>query len=296
MIFQMCPNFSHFFLFADNTNIYFNSHDLTQLQKIMNGGLKKVKKWLDANRLALNIDKTNFVVFHHPRIKIPEPALMRFSRKKIKRGSCVKFLGILLDENRAWKFHIDELSKTLSRTVGIFYKIKHFCPSDILQILYYSLFYSFLSNGISVWGFTFKSYFEKLSVVQKKIVKVITFNKETASSTPILLNLEFLKMDDICELQLRSFDCQNKLAPAYFHNFFVQCAQIHSYSVRLASGGHLFLERKNTFQYGIRSTEYNEARLRNMVTVHIRESTSLSVLRSNLKKYFLNQYKDNSTL
>ena len=60
------PNVSKFllfFLFLDNTNIYFNSHDLTQLQKIMNGELKKVKKWLDANRLALNIDKTNFVVF-----------------------------------------------------------------------------------------------------------------------------------------------------------------------------------------------------------------------------------------
>ena len=103
-------------------------------------------------------------------------------------------------------------------------------------------------------------------------------------------------MDDI-QLQLGSFDCQNKLAPAYFHNCFVQCAQIHSYSARLAViGGHLFLERKNTFQYGIRSIEYNGARLRNMVTVHIRESSSISVLRSNLKKYFLNQYKDNSTL
>ena len=61
--------FLSFFLFADDTNIYFKSHDLTQLQKIMNRELKKVKKWLDANRLALNIDKTNFVVFHPPHIK-----------------------------------------------------------------------------------------------------------------------------------------------------------------------------------------------------------------------------------
>ena len=32
-----------------------------------------------------------------------------------------------------------------------------------------------------------------------------------------------------------------------------------------------------------------------MVPVHIMESPSPSVFRSNLKKYFLNQYKDNST-
>ena len=98
----------------------------------MNHEMKKVKKWLDANRLALNIDKTNFVVFHPPHIKIPEPVIIRFGRKKIKHESFVKFLGILLDENLSLKFHINELSKKLSRTVGIFYKIMHFCPSDIL--------------------------------------------------------------------------------------------------------------------------------------------------------------------
>ena len=222
-----------------------------------------MEKWLDANRLALNIGKTNFVVLHPPRIKIPEPVLIRLGRKTVKRESCVKFLGILLDENLSWKFHIDELSKKLSMTVGIFYKIRHFYPSDILQILYYSLYYSFLSYAISIWSFTLKSYSEKLSVVQKKIVKVMTLSKETSSSTPIFSNLEFLKMDDIRQLQLLSFvyDCQNKLAPAYFHNFFVQCAQIHSYSTRLASRGDLFLERKNAFQYGIRPIEYSGARL-----------------------------------
>ena len=85
------------------------------------------------------------------------------------------------------------------------------------------MFHSFLSYGISVWGFTFKSYFEKLSLAQKKIVKVMTFNKQTASSTPgstlIFSDLEFLKTDDIPQFQLLSFvyDCQNKLAPAYYH-------------------------------------------------------------------------------
>ena len=43
-----------FYLFSDDTNIYFKSNDITHLQKIMNRELKKVKKWLDANRLSLN--------------------------------------------------------------------------------------------------------------------------------------------------------------------------------------------------------------------------------------------------
>ena len=53
-----------FFLFADDTNIYFESDDLTRLTKKVNKELNKVESWLDCNKLALNIDKTNFVLFH----------------------------------------------------------------------------------------------------------------------------------------------------------------------------------------------------------------------------------------
>ena len=77
----------------------------------MNRELKKVRKCLDANSLSLNIDKTNFfVVFHSPQIKLVKPVIIRFDKKKIKRESCVKFLGIMLDANLSWKFHIAELA------------------------------------------------------------------------------------------------------------------------------------------------------------------------------------------
>ena len=56
-----------FFLFADDTNIYFESDDLKRLTKKIKKELNKVKSWLDCNKLALNIDKTNFVLFHSPR-------------------------------------------------------------------------------------------------------------------------------------------------------------------------------------------------------------------------------------
>ena len=121
------PNVSKylsFFLFADDPDIYFKHHDLIQLQKVVNRELKKVRKWHDANRLSLNIAKTNFVVFHSRQIKLVGPVVIRFGKKKIKRGRCVKFLGIMLHGNLSWKYHIAELSKTLTRTIRIFYKIR----------------------------------------------------------------------------------------------------------------------------------------------------------------------------
>ena len=166
------PNVSKylsFFLFADDTNIYFKHHDIIQLQKIMNRELKKVRKWNDANRLSLNIDKTNFVVFHSPQIKLVEPVIIRFGKKKIKRESCVKFSGIMLDANLSWKYHIAELSIKLSRSIGIFYKIRHLVPFEILKSLYYSLFYFFVSYGIAVWALLTKSMCKKFFFFKRKL-------------------------------------------------------------------------------------------------------------------------------
>ena len=61
----------NFFLFADDTSIYFESDDPTRLSKTVNKELKKVKSWLDCNKLALNIEKTNLVLIHSPRKKLP---------------------------------------------------------------------------------------------------------------------------------------------------------------------------------------------------------------------------------
>ena len=55
-----------FFLFADDTNIYFEENNLEKIQDVMNKGLKQLREWQIANRLALNVSKTNFAIFSPP--------------------------------------------------------------------------------------------------------------------------------------------------------------------------------------------------------------------------------------
>ena len=122
---------------------------------------------------------------------------------------------------------------------------------------------------------------QKVFLIEKKIVRVMTFNKITDHSNPIFASLEFLKIDDIRQLQLLSllYNCLDKTAPVSFRDYFVPCSQIHHFDTRLASRGDLLLERKIIFQYGISSIEYNGARLWKMLPVSVRESSSGSVFR-----------------
>ena len=106
------PNISSklkFFLFADDTNIYFECKDLKNLEKIMNFELKKLYEWLCINRLSLNISKTKFVIFHAPN-KPKYPITILINNKAIDEVKSIKYLGVTLDAQLSFKY-VDELTK-----------------------------------------------------------------------------------------------------------------------------------------------------------------------------------------
>ena len=92
----------------------------------------------------------------------------------------------------SWKPHITELSKKLARSVGIFFKISHYVTLEALKLLYYSLFYSFISYCISVWGLTHPSVLDLLIKLQKTVTRAILFKDQFKHSTPLFSKLQIL--------------------------------------------------------------------------------------------------------
>ena len=163
------PNISKhlkFFLFADDTNIYYVSNDLKNREKKMNKELQKLYEWLCINRLTLNISKTNFIIFHA--INKPKvPVTILINKCAIEETKHVKYLGVLIDPQLSFKFHIAELSK-VSRSIGILYKLRHLVTTKILLNIYYAIIYPFLLYGITIWGSTSNTLLNHLYILQKK--------------------------------------------------------------------------------------------------------------------------------
>jgi hypothetical protein len=184
-----------------------------------------------------------------------------------------------------WKYHLSELSKKLARTCGIFYKIRHLLPANVLVSLYNSLFASFLQYGIIVWGLTYDTYTKPIYLLQKKVVRAITFKNFTSPSTPIFSELKILKLYDLFHLKLLTFvyESVNLISPFYFHNFFETVSFVHQYDTRQARKGDIFMMRKNTLQYGLRSIKYAGAKSWNDIPFTIRQSPSTMIFRRELK-------------
>ena len=91
------PNISdklQFFLFADDTNIYYESKDRKILEKTVNEELKKLSLWLNLNRLALNVGKTNFVIFRSCQ-KVPNHYVtLLMNKKALQQKDHVKYISV----------------------------------------------------------------------------------------------------------------------------------------------------------------------------------------------------------
>ena len=94
------PNISrvlNFYLFADDTNIYYESKSLIDLERTINKELRKLYIWLNINRLSLNIDKTNFVIFHPFNKPSKHNVTIKINNKAINEKESIKYLGVIVD-------------------------------------------------------------------------------------------------------------------------------------------------------------------------------------------------------
>ena len=136
-----------FYLFADDTNIYFDADKLEKIEKVVNTELRKVNRWLILNKLALNVEKSNFVLFY---TKPPSRNLkIKIGNRRLNKEDCVKFLGVLVDSTLSWKPHIIELTKNYQKRLEFFCKLRYYIPIKISVILYNALIYPLLLYGIT---------------------------------------------------------------------------------------------------------------------------------------------------
>ena len=155
------------------------------------------------------------------------------------------------------------------------YFIKFVIMLKQILLLYHGIFEPFL---LYVWGMTYPSFLEPIYVLQKKVLKAITFSDITSSSDPLFDRLQVLKLADLFQVQVLSFvyECVNKIAPSYFSGYFTGINMIHNIGTRQSEKGDLHALCCNTTKYGIRSIHCSGVRMWNLLPSDIKASKSLS--------------------
>ena len=139
---HLAVEFSTTHHFADDTNILYSCKSLKELRKRVHADLAYLHGWLCANRLSLNAGKSEFIVFRPAHHNTHERLTLKLHQSKLFESQNIRYLGLILDNKLDWKAHITELSKKLSRAVGLLEKMKNLSSISVLRSLYYSHFNS----------------------------------------------------------------------------------------------------------------------------------------------------------
>ena len=99
--------------FADDTNLILIDKSLKKINKFANHDLKLASEWVRANRLSLNADKTEIVIFRAKNKIITKKLNFRINGKKIELSGRVKYLGIHIDQHLKWDYHINNIRKKI---------------------------------------------------------------------------------------------------------------------------------------------------------------------------------------
>jgi len=261
---------------------------------------------LIVNRLSLNINKTNFVVFHPYNKPLKQSITLKINKKAILEKDHVKYLGIIIDSTLSWRIHIDNLSTKISRSIGLLYKIRPFVNIKLMKTLYYSLVYPYLIYAIEVWGSADNTHLNKLLILQKRIVRLITYSDKRQedysffSSDPLFYIMEIHKIQDIFKIMIAKFifNCLNEKNPVNFHSWYILTTQMHKHNTRskfIDIQNHtltrtLFVPTARTSKYGLKLLKVQGPKIWNKIPPVLRISTSIIGFIKNYKKNLLNSY------
>ena len=276
-----------FHLFADDSNLFCSHKSLQCLEAKVNVELNNVNNWLCVNKLSLNIDKSNFVIFHPSQKKAQYPINLIINNKILEEKKYVKYLGIIMDCNLNWKQHIHELSKKVSRSIGILSKLCHYVPQSILIQIYYSIVFPFLIYGVLIWGNTYKSNIYPLVILQKKAIRIITFSHFQSHTSPLFKKFNLLKLPDIVYLYTAVFMHQFHKGnlPEKFNNYFTLVSNQHSYNTRLASKATFILPLVRT-NYGLFNIRFCGPKVWNSIEESLKSLSKFS-FKKKLKQLIL---------
>ena len=188
-------------LFADDAIFTLRDKDEKNLQHIMNDQLTKIDDWMKINQLTINYKKTNFMIFTRKK-KISSPLSIRIGQNIINHKTKVKYLGVVIDEKMSWKNHVNYLCSKLAKGCWAISKLRNYVDHHTSRILYYSLIYPHLQYCISSWGRATKNVLKPLSIIQKRVLRLITKTPYRTPSAPLFFQLKILKIDDVYKLQI----------------------------------------------------------------------------------------------
>ena len=121
-------------MYADDTSLSFSSKSIQLINECVNEDLGYLESWLNANKLSLNVTKTqSLVIGGSKRLNDLEKVggvkpQFNVGEETVSIIREAKYLGVMVNQHLNWKEQITTIKKKVSRGIGMLKYSKKFLP------------------------------------------------------------------------------------------------------------------------------------------------------------------------
>ena len=163
-------------LFADDTLIYCNALEVSELNDKLQKCVNDVVDWYKHNNIVINAEKSCSMVVRSKRKSISDVFKIVVDDCEIDHVKSMNYLGLELEETLTWNKYISKLCKKLAFKISKLSRLSKSLPKSTLLKIYNSMIQPNLDYAISVWGCTSQANLARIQRLQNYAARIIERN------------------------------------------------------------------------------------------------------------------------
>ena len=277
--------------FADDTQLH-DACTLDTLQESihnMQDCISDIKTWMTTNKLKLNDDKTEVLLIHSQRKKLPDstPKSITIGQSEITFSVQARNLGVTITDTLSLDKHITNTCRSAYNELRKIASIRHLLTFEATKSLTCSLVLSKLDYCNSLLLNIQKTHIERLQKIQNSAARLVFRSKKTEHAKPLLQKLHWLPIYARIQYKISTL-CFKSLTDPHFPVYLSDL--LHPFkpprTLRTSNDSRIFaIPRTRRITFGDRSFSVSAPSLWNSLPTHVRHSTTLSRFKTSLKTY-----------
>ena len=119
---------------------FFFGRNIQTIQSALQEDLNAMGELFSLNRLLVNCDKTNVMLFGSKQRLARSQGLSLFLLGKLlELSNAVKYLGLIFDASMDWHEHINSISNKVTGRLNLLGRIRKYLDTDTCKLLYMTL-------------------------------------------------------------------------------------------------------------------------------------------------------------
>ena len=270
-------------MFADDSTLHTAGKDVKEIETRLQKSLTEISAWCKSNSMLIHPQKTkSMLVSTRQKLQNTTDSLsLQLNSTPVEQVHEHRVLGIIIDDQFKWEAHTDNVCKKLSQNIFLLSKLKHFVNTDVLKLFFNAHIKSHVDFASPVWDMCPQTHLKNVNSLYRRSAKFI-MPDQTLSTDDKMKDLNILPLEKQLEYNkcIMMYKVVSNMAPPYLCNIFEHSQTRYDNSRSDLKPIRPRIDLVKT------SLAFSGVSLWNSLPLYLRERSSISSFKINLRKYF----------